>query len=219
MKKQTTPGIEVYDALKTPDSRALKTIQGGRLKGMTDIKPQWRTQRMTEVFGLCGFGWKYDSPTYTYQTIGQEVNVVCVTNLYIKQDGVWSDPIPGVGGSKVATVERSGVYVSDEAEKMALTDALSVAMKQIGMAADVYIGYSDSKYIQPDSKPTQPVKPTKIVIRDKTFLPDDYDKIAEELSQITDIDELREIYATRVQLLKDKQLDDMFIRRSKEISQ
>lgn len=177
MKKQITPGIEVYDALKTPDKRALKTIQGGRLKGMTDIKPQWRTQRMTEVFGLCGFGWRYDSPIFTYQTIGNEVNVTCITNLYIKVDGEWSSPIPGVGGSKVATMERSGVYVSDEAEKMALTDALSVAMKSIGVAADVYIGYSDSKYI-PSSD-----------------LPDGWEVILQEqLNAVESVKELEELY-------------------------
>ena len=218
MKNTTTPGIEVYDALKTPDKRALKTIAGGRLKGMTDIKPQWRTQRMTEVFGLCGFGWRYDAPAFSYQTIGQEINVTCTTNLYIKVDGEWSEAIPGVGGSKVSTMEKHGVYVSDEAEKMALTDALSVAMKHIGMAADVYIGYSDSKYNEAEVKPTQPAKPTKITIRDNTFLPTDYDLIAGAVAEIEHIQELRGLYVSQFQALKDKQLDDIFITHSKRIS-
>lgn len=177
MKKQTTPSIGIYDALRTPDKRALKTIQGGRLKGMTDIKPQWRTQIMTEVFGLCGFGWRYDSPVFTYQTIGNEINVTCITNLYIKLDGEWSAPIPGVGGSKVATMERSGVYVSDEAEKMALTDALSVAMKAIGVAADIYMGYSDSKYVPANE------------------LPDGWNVILQEqLNAVESVKELEDLY-------------------------
>jgi len=53
------------------------------------------------------------------------------------------------------TVERNGIYVSDEAEKMAYTDAISVASKMIGLASDVYMGYG-SKYTQPVPTPPTP---------------------------------------------------------------
>jgi hypothetical protein len=33
------------------------------------------------------------------------------------------------------------MYVSDEAEKMAHTDAIGTAMKMLGLASDVYMGY------------------------------------------------------------------------------
>jgi len=48
------------------------------------------------------------------------------------------------------TYEKNGYYVSDEADKMALTDAMGVAMKALGVAADVYWekGQFDSKYDQ-----------------------------------------------------------------------
>ena len=47
------------------------------------------------------------------------------------------------------TAEKSGPHVSDEAFKMALTDALSVALKMIGVAADIYLGLFDgSKYVE-----------------------------------------------------------------------
>ena len=36
------------------------------------------------------------------------------------------------------SIERNGAYVNDEVYKMALTDALSVSMKSIGVAADIY---------------------------------------------------------------------------------
>lgn len=209
MNNTTTPGIGVYDALRTPDKRALKTIQGGRLKGMTDIKPQWRTQVMTEVFGLCGFGWKYDSPVFTYQTIGNETNVICNTNLYVKVDGEWSAAIPGVGGSKLATMEKNGLYVSDEAEKMALTDALSVAMKTIGVAADVYIGYSDSKYIQP----TKP----QVTIKGVSYGLFDYDEVTEIIWQIQDLDELRKLFADQFQKLKDDNWTAIFKLRADDL--
>ena len=51
--------LNVWDALKAVPAAAKKKIGGGRLKGMTDIKPQWRLQMMTEQFGPIGIGWYY----------------------------------------------------------------------------------------------------------------------------------------------------------------
>lgn len=189
-----------YKAVSTPDKRALKTIAGGRLKGMTDIKPQWRTQIMTEVYGLCGIGWKYDRPEFTYQTIGSEVNVTCVLNLYVKVDGEWSAAIPGVGGSKVATMEKSGIYVSDEAEKMAMTDALSVAMKAIGVASDVYLGYSDSKYITTNEPP------------------EGWDvKLMEHLKAVDTLQELQHLYNTEWKHVATAEINAIFSNKKREL--
>ena len=38
----------------------LKQIKGGRPTGMTDVNPQWRYRAMTETFGPCGYGWRFD---------------------------------------------------------------------------------------------------------------------------------------------------------------
>ena len=46
--------------------------------------------------------------------------------------------------------EKSGPHTSDEAFKMALTDALSVAMTRLGVASDIYMGnWTGSKYLTP----------------------------------------------------------------------
>jgi hypothetical protein len=151
--------LEIYNSLKTPPKEALKTIQAGRLKGMTDIKPQWRILAMTEQFGPCGIGWYTDNVEFNYQkTDGGEVVCNCRLNLHIKVDGEWSKPIFGTGGSKLVTQESTKLYVSDEAEKMAMTDALSVAMKALGVAGDIYLGYSDSKYEAPSQAPQATTK-------------------------------------------------------------
>ena len=52
--------IKVYESLARPPKKALRTIEAGKLKGKTDINPQWRYKAMTEKFGLVGIGWKYD---------------------------------------------------------------------------------------------------------------------------------------------------------------
>ena len=52
--------LSIYNALKQPPKEALRAIQGGRLAGKTDINPQWRYKALTEQFGPCGIGWKYE---------------------------------------------------------------------------------------------------------------------------------------------------------------
>lgn len=134
---------EIYNKLKSVPQDCLKTIQAGRLKGMSDIKPQWRILKMTEVFGICGIGWKYKvtNRLFTEKDSFGQVAVFIDIDLFIKIGDTWSDAIPGCGGSTFIANEKNGLYMSDEAVKMATTDALSVAMKMLGVGADVYMGH------------------------------------------------------------------------------
>lgn len=153
--------LKVWNELKAVPGEAKKKIGAGRLKGMTDIKPQWRLKMMTEQFGVIGIGWYYDTVKTWTESYGTEMSVHVLVNLFIKVDGEWSKPISGIGGSMLISNEKIKDYESslydtkfkpyhsDEAYKMATTDALSVAMKQLGVAADVYMGLSDSKYDKP----------------------------------------------------------------------
>lgn len=140
--------MDLWDKVKQPPKEALKKITGGRLSGMTDIKPQWRVQIMTEVYGLCGIGWKFEvTNKWTHEGSDNQVFAFADIDLYIKQDGEWSDAIPGNGGNMLVTKEKAGLHSSDEAFKMAVTDALSSAMKMIGVASDIYMGnWTGSKY-------------------------------------------------------------------------
>lgn len=138
--------MELYNAVRSVPEEAKKNITAGRLKGMTDINPMWRIRTLTEQFGICGIGWYYDVIRQWIEDCGDE-KVACVNiNLYIKVNGEWSKPIFGTGGSKLSTVEKSGVYVSDECYKMATTDAISVACKSLGIGADVYWDKDRTKY-------------------------------------------------------------------------
>lgn len=144
-KKEQQDNLRFYEQLRNVPKEALKSIGAGRLKGMSDVNPMWRIKVMTETFGPCGFGWKYEITKQWHETYGQEIKAFCNVNLYIKINGEWSDAIPGTGGSSFVAVEKSGPYVSDECEKMSLTDALSVAMKALGVAADVYFSKDPSR--------------------------------------------------------------------------
>lgn len=142
--------MKIYNAFKGVPSEAKKSIAAGRLKGFTDINPMWRIKKLTELFGPCGFGWKY---TVTDKRLEEGAEgCVCAfvdVNLYIKDGEAWSEAIPGMGGSAFVAKEKSGLYTSDECFKMALTDALSVAFKALGGGADVYWDKDRSKYSAP----------------------------------------------------------------------
>lgn len=139
--------LKIYEAARKVPNEALKPIQAGRLKGKSDINPMWRIKKLTEIFGPCGIGWKYTIvKQWMEPAAGGEIAAFCDIDLYVKKDGEWSDPIPGTGGSMFVAKEKSGLYASDECYKMALTDAISVACKALGFAADVYWDRDPTKY-------------------------------------------------------------------------
>lgn len=153
--------LDLYNKLKVVPAEAIKPIQNGRLKGKSDINPMWRIKTMTEHFGVCGIGWKYVITKQWTETYGTETKAYCNIDLFVKVDGQWSDAIQGTGGSSEVTMERNGSYVSDECYKMALTDALSVAMKALGVGADIYfekgksMDYSSKYAMQENLSKTQ----------------------------------------------------------------
>lgn len=146
--------FEIYDAVKTVPENAKKTIGAGRLKGMTDINPMWRIQKLTEQFGTVGIGWYYKI-VKQWTEEGSDGTKCAFVNieLYIKIEGDWSAPIEGTGGSMLVSKEKGGLYTSDEAYKMALTDAISVACKALGMGADVYWAGGRTKYSKNNNEP------------------------------------------------------------------
>lgn len=131
--------MDIYERVKEVPQDAQKEIKGGRLKGMTDINPMWRIEKLTEVFGACGIGW-YTTITEQWIEEGarEEKCAFVKINLFIKQDGEWSKPIEGIGGSSFIAVQNGSLYTSDECYKMAYTDAISVACKALGFGANIY---------------------------------------------------------------------------------
>lgn len=150
--------LTIYNEVRSVPDSAKRRIEAGRLKGKTDINPMWRIKALTEKFGPCGFGWKYViTDKRLEQGANGEVAAFLDIDLFVKADGVWSDAIPGTGGSAFVAKEKNGLYTSDECFKMALTDAISVACKALGFGADVYWEADRSKYDKPESKQEAPV--------------------------------------------------------------
>lgn len=159
--------MEIYEKAREVPKNAQKTISAGRTKGFTDINPMWRIKKLTELFGVCGFGWYYIVTRKWTEGTGNEICAFVDIDLFVKNGDEWSKAIHGTGGSKLATSERSGVYVSDECYKMATTDAISVACKQLGIGADVYWQQDATKYSNADKSEQ---KPSKITDTEKAIL-------------------------------------------------
>ena len=142
--------IEIYKKLSQPPKGALREITAGDLKGKTDINPQWRYEAMTETFGLVGIGWKYEiQKLWTEPGANGEMLAFAQVAVFVRDKDTkeWSDPIVGIGGSKLINKFSAGPKSNDEGYKMAVTDAFSTSLKMIGVAADIYAGRWDgSKY-------------------------------------------------------------------------
>ena len=157
--------MKIYNSVRQVPKEALKDIKGGRLKGMSDINPMWRIKMLTELFGMCGIGWKIEIVDRRLEK-GSADQIACFVdvNLYIKVDGKWSDGIPGMGGSAFVTKEASGLYTNDECFKMAYTDAISVSCKSLGFAADIYYANDRTKYSSQEetAEPKQDIPPAAL---------------------------------------------------------
>lgn len=165
--------MTIYNKVREVPQTALKVIQAGRLKDKYDINPMWRLKVLTETFGMCGFGWKYEiKKQWLEEGANNEISAFVNIDLYVKHEGEWSAAIPGTGGSMFVAKESKGPYTSDECFKMALTDAISVACKALGIGADVYWNKDKTKY-NTTEQPKQGSEPFK---NENT---DNYTKISE----------------------------------------
>ena len=167
VQQNQTGNLALYNQVRSVPENAKSPISGGPMKGKTNVNPMWRIQKLTELFGPCGEGWKVEQVSRWTESTGQgEVAVFCEVNLYVKADGAWSAPIFGQGGNMLMRRSTewvngqpvSAVHIDDEAYKKAYTDAISVACKALGFAADVYYQEDETKYgtVRSDAVVQQP---------------------------------------------------------------
>jgi hypothetical protein len=153
--------MQIYEATRAVPPEAQKEFNNGSFSG-TDINPMWRIKTLTEQFGPCGIGWYYEVLSERAETYGDTVMALVDLNLYIKVDGEWSKPIFGTGGNSLVKATRNGAKPSDEGYKMALTDALSVACKALGIGADIYFAKDKTKYTKAQQPEEEQPKPEPI---------------------------------------------------------
>lgn len=166
-----TGNTELWDKLgRTDPSHTKQFKRAGGFSG-TAIKPMWAYKRMTEEFGPCGKGWGIGEPSFQVVPGPEgEVLVYCTASIwYVAADESGPHTVFGVGGDKAVGKNKYGLTGDDEAFKKAFTDAITNALKMIGVGADVHMGmFDDNKYVndlrnefdgkKEDYKPSLPKK-------------------------------------------------------------
>jgi hypothetical protein len=143
--------LDVYNKYRQVPAEALKPFDNGNFKG-TDINSMWRVKCLTEQFGVIGHGWTTRVLRVWLETCEytNEVYAFAEIEMQVKIGDDWGKPFTATGGNKFCTYVKSKDYYkgSDEAFKMAITDAFGVACKYLGIGADVYWQNDKSKYTE-----------------------------------------------------------------------
>lgn len=141
--------MRFYKQVQDTPIEAQKPYDNGRFKG-TDINPMWRIKMLTQMFGPAGLGWWTENEQFNMVPSPDtgEIAVFCQLKLRYRdpETGEVSQPVFGVGGNRFLVSQKSGKYCSDEAYKMAYTDALSIACKALGFSHDIYYAKDRTKY-------------------------------------------------------------------------
>lgn len=205
--------LKYYELLRSVPEEAQKSFNNGKFSG-TDINPMWRIKKLTEVFGACGIGWYYEVVHRGIETASDNVTMCAFigVNLRVKIDGEWSMPIYGEGGNTMCTQTKGGyLSVSDEAYKMALTDAVSNAAKQLGCGADIWFANDkqhSTKYdLQQERKAEKVQKPAT----------PDVKSIILDINKCTTIKEVTAIWNMYPQLKKDAAFKEAIAAKGTEL--
>ncbi len=178
------PNTKLWDTLKrVPPDQLKQFSRSGGFKG-TAIKPMWSFHRMTEIFGPVGKGWGINEPTFTTVPAGDEILVFCIVSVWHEEA---AQAVYGVGGDKVRVVQSNGPRNDDEAFKKAYTDAITNALKLIGVGADIHMGLWDgNKYATPSTDSDMPDENSSVDRKPKKDARPDYSRLEAGLRAIRD---------------------------------
>lgn len=155
METNFSENKRIYNLGREVPSTAVKKIKGGAYgaAGLSDINPQWRIEKLTEIFGPCGIGWYYDPQRIWVETVGDSQTMYAHVALYHrvgKPGDEWSKAVYGYGGTKLTGRD-------DDAVKSTITDALSNACRYLGIGANVWLAQYDTKYSAPPPEPASQI--------------------------------------------------------------
>ncbi len=143
---KTATGLDLTEALDRlavdfPQS-ALSERKGSGGK-LSSISPAYEIERLNQVFGMCGFGWRYSFTDFKEYPGDGKIQMVIVAKVTLEfmvcldtgENKTWSQPITAIGQGTV----HQGMSVGD-AHKSAVTDGLTKAASMIGVGQSVFKG-------------------------------------------------------------------------------
>jgi len=151
----TEDKTKIWDAFwQTDPSKTKSFSRVGGFKG-TATSPTYIKERLTAFFGPVGLGWGYkviDEELIKGHKDKEGINQVVIHKVLIEFWYIFgkrrSEPIQAFGQTTMVGKYSTGWFTDEEAPKKSLTDALTKAVSDLGMSADIHAGlYEDCKYV------------------------------------------------------------------------
>jgi len=127
----------IFDKLRADFPNEAYSEDSSRGFSLTSIKAAYVIERLNDVFGLCGEGWKYEISAFSETKDAQDQVVEIGTKIsfqWLRENGEWSEPIPHVGGKRVVKGNIT------DARKSSITDALTKVASVLGVGDKVFKG-------------------------------------------------------------------------------
>jgi len=154
MDYKTLTGIDVGDIPERLDEQlpkgAYAPVPGGAK--LTDIDPNYMRIRLTEVFGLCGYGWgfDYEAPDLEYSEFVQKTQTGerHMFKVVLKKMRFWYKLLTDNGNQVVCSFNVTGGNSNNNdayALKGAITNAIGHAASNLLFQISVYTGKRDHR--------------------------------------------------------------------------
>ena len=139
--------LEIWNKHADIDPKFTKPITGKQYKG-TSPQPHHIIWCLTDMFGPVGKGFGWSVVAESFEQFGETTLHWCRI-VFWWRDGDTKNEFESYGQTKAAYKTNSGKMIVDEdAPKKSLTDAITKAASQLGVAANIFLGrWDDSKYI------------------------------------------------------------------------
>lgn len=140
-----TEHLRFWTRFENIDPQFTKPITGKAYKG-TSPSPQYVIKCLTELFGPVGEGFGWEVVAEDFMPLNEEVLHWCRIRFWHGQRSNYFD---SYGQTKAVMKTKNGFMTDEDAPKKSLTDAITKAASQIGIAANIFLGrWDDSKYVQ-----------------------------------------------------------------------
>jgi hypothetical protein len=121
---------DIYQQLQQSFPKEAYGQDKSRGFSLTTIDAYHIIDRLNQIFGLCGEGWKFEPIRW----IETETEIVVIGNLCYDLDGDNTKKVPCVGGKRIVKNNLADAY------KSAMTNAISKGASFLGVGIDVYMG-------------------------------------------------------------------------------
>lgn len=138
--------LSIWNKHADIDPKYTKPITGKPYKG-TSPNPHYIIRCMTEMFGPVGVGFGWEVVAEGFQPLGDEVLHWCRIRFW--HTDPQSPGFSAYGQTKALMKTKSGLMLDEDAPKKSLTDAITKAAGQVGVAANIFLGrWDDSRYVE-----------------------------------------------------------------------